>query len=424
GTVAASDADGNALTFTITAGNTIGDGGEVFALNETTGALTVKTAAPLDYETVANRTFTLTVRVSDGTLSETADFIVNVTNVNDNAPTIVAQTFSVAESAAVGTVVGTVAASDADGNALTFTITAGNTIGDGGEVFALNETTGALTVKTAAPLDYETVANRTFTLTVRVSDGTLSETADFIVNVTDVARGAHLSARDINTLKDAGNNNPVGLWSDGITLWVLEATTSEDKVYAYTLADGTRNTGKDINTLEDAGNNHPAGLWSDGTTLWVSDIIDDKVYAYTLADGARDTAKDIKADTLKAAGNEIPYGLWSDGTTLWVSDFSDGKVYAYTLATGARNTGKEFDLADDNDEPFSLWSDGTTLWVSENSTDKVYAYTLADGTRNTGKDINILNDRTKNSVGLWSDGITLWVGDNVGDKIYAYFLDN
>ena len=63
-----------------------------------------------------------------------------------------------------------------------------------------------------------------------------------------------------------------------------------------------------------AGNTAPRGLWSDGTTLWVADASDAWLYAYTLAGGSRQASKDIIL-----ADNTGPYGLWSDGPTLWVT---------------------------------------------------------------------------------------------------------
>ncbi|MBC6426936.1 MAG: cadherin domain-containing protein, partial [Ekhidna sp.] len=84
-------------------------------------------------------------------------------NPGNTAPVITpGQTFSVAENVTNGTAVGTVLASDAETNNLMFAITQGNT----GNVFAINEGTGALT--TAGALDFENTS--TYTLTVSVSD--------------------------------------------------------------------------------------------------------------------------------------------------------------------------------------------------------------------------------------------------------------
>ncbi|MBC6425219.1 MAG: cadherin domain-containing protein [Ekhidna sp.] len=170
GTVQASDAETNNLMFSIASGNT----GNVFAIGEGTGAITV--AGTLDFENT--QSYTLKVRVSDGNLSATADITINVTNVNDNAPTITDQTFTVAEDAMNGTAVGTVQASDAETNNLMFSITQGNT----GNVFALDASTGALS--TMGALDFE--ITQSYTLKISVSDGSLSATADITVNVTDV----------------------------------------------------------------------------------------------------------------------------------------------------------------------------------------------------------------------------------------------
>ena len=69
--------------------------------------------------------------------------------------------------------------------------------------------------------------------------------------------------------------------------------TADDKIYAYNLATKARDAGKDFNTLIDAGNNNPEGIWSDRTTMWVVDNVDDKIYAYDMATKARDTGKDF-----------------------------------------------------------------------------------------------------------------------------------
>ncbi|MDE0472333.1 MAG: ankyrin repeat domain-containing protein [Ekhidna sp.] len=117
-------------------------------------------------------------------LSGVADIIINITNIrNEYTPVMPEQTFSIAENAAAGKVVGTVIATDADNDNLTFSITAGNT----GDAFLINAATGEISVKTSAPLDFETTP--TFTLTVQVSDGDFLVSASVTVNLTDVDEG-------------------------------------------------------------------------------------------------------------------------------------------------------------------------------------------------------------------------------------------
>jgi hypothetical protein len=134
----------------------------------------------LDYETKPS--YSLSVLVFDGLYSDTATISATVTDVIEDpgnaAPQADDSVHSVAENAAVGSLVGTVSASDVDGDDLSYAITGGNS----GGAFAINNTTGAITV--ASPLDYETT--NAYTLKVSVSDGALSDAATITVNVTDI----------------------------------------------------------------------------------------------------------------------------------------------------------------------------------------------------------------------------------------------
>jgi VCBS repeat-containing protein len=145
----ASDPDaGQTLTYSILSGNTSG----AFAINASTGVLTVANSSALNFETTPS--FALIVKVQDngtGTLSSQATVTVSLTNVNE-VPVINNQAFSVAENSANGTNVGTVVASDPDaGQTLTYSILSGNTSG----AFAINASTGVVTVANSSALNFE-----------------------------------------------------------------------------------------------------------------------------------------------------------------------------------------------------------------------------------------------------------------------------
>ena len=223
------------------------------------------------------------------------------------------------------------------------------------------------------------------------------------------------------TLRAAGNNNPVGIWSDGTTMWV--ADTEDDKIYAYDMATKARDAGKEFNTLASEGNNNPEGIWSNGTTMWVVDYGDDKIYAYDMATKARDADKEF--NSLPGAGSGFPDHIWSDGVTMWVEDGTGDKLYAYNLASKARDEGKDFNtlIAAGNNGPEGIWSDGTTMWVADQADDKIYAYNLATKARDAEKDFNAPGAAgNKFTSGIWSDGTIMWVGDWDDDKIYAYYF--
>ena len=226
-------------------------------------------------------------------------------------------------------------------------------------------------------------------------------------------------AADFNTLADAGNGAPGGIWSDGTTMWV--ADWIDDKIYAYDLATKSRVPGRDFDTLAAAGEIWPGLIWSDGTTMYVAYGIGGKIYAYDLATKVRVPSKDF--DTLNTAGNSAPSGIWSDRTTMWVADWIDGKIYAYDLATKARVPGKDFDTLKSNRnlDPEGIWSNGTTMWVADAHNQKIYAYDMATRARAPGREFNTLEAAGIEELrGIWSDGTTMWVADWIDNKIYAY----
>ena len=249
-----------------------------------------------------------------------------------------------------------------------------------------------------------------------------SEVKDSLENISAKPfSGIRDSSEDFDTLSAAGNNNPEGIWSNGITMWVIDPT--DVKIYAYVLSTKARDSSKDFDTLRAAGNISPAGLWSDGTTMWVSDNTFDTIYAYVLATKARDSSKDF--NTLSAAGNNNPEGIWSDGTTMYVLDNRDAKIYAYKMSDKSRDSEKDFNLlrSFSNSSPYGIWSDGITMWVSDYFLDKIFAYNFNTKTRDFSKDLNILGSSGNNDPrGIFSDGTTMWVADITDDKIYAYNL--
>ena len=93
-------------------------------------------------------------------------------------PVVDDQLFGVLEHRAAGTPIGTVVASDPDpGDTLLFSISASNV----GDAFAIDSTSGELSVADSDAIDYETTTQ--FPLTVEVVDpGLLTDTATITVD--------------------------------------------------------------------------------------------------------------------------------------------------------------------------------------------------------------------------------------------------
>jgi hypothetical protein len=182
------------------------------------------------------------------------------------------------------------------------------------------------------------------------------------------------------------NGRPVGLWSDGTTIWSSDWGLLS-KLFAYSIS-GARDHAHDFDSLTPAGNRSPRGIWSDGKTMWVCDDFEDRLFAYDLSTTTRQPEKEF--DSLLPAGNTEATGIWSDGTIMWVADAKDTKIYAYDLATTQRLPNRDINNleADGNLSPSDIWSNGTTLYVADKggfkpwsgpTYGKIFAYDLATG---------------------------------------------
>ena len=172
----------------------------LFSISSISGQLT--NTQPLDYET--NQNFTLTVTASDmGTpsLSSTVDVIVLITDVNDNAPTIVIDPPSgfilVAEDIPVGNLVARVSATDLDSTMTNGAITFSLSFVDGSSssVFSIGFLSGE--IRTLSPLDFETTQLHELIVTSQDSGiPRLSSQTNLTVAVADVNDNSPLFIRD------------------------------------------------------------------------------------------------------------------------------------------------------------------------------------------------------------------------------------
>ncbi len=212
GTVVANDIDGDALTYTITAGNA---GGQ-FAINPGNGQITLNNLPGVDYETTTS--YPLTVEVADAAPpTASATVTVNINNLNDNSPTVGGGPFTIDENLPVASSVGTVTSNDADGDALSFSVTTGNT----GGAFDINSPSGEIVVANSDAVDFET--NNSFNLTIEVSDGTF--TANNVITI---------NLNDINDAPEFTSNPPTYV---GVSnLYTYTATASDDDLDLVTLS--------------------------------------------------------------------------------------------------------------------------------------------------------------------------------------------
>ena len=176
-----------------------------FAINASTGEITVADGTLLDYESATSHS--VTVRVTDaGGLTYDETFAINLTNVNETPTDLSLSANSVAENAANGTVVGIVTGTDPDtGDTQSYSLT--NTAGGR---FAINASTGEITVADGTLLDYESATSHS--VTVRVTDaGGLTYDETFAINLTNVNEAP--TDLSLSSEQRWRRMRPMGRWS-------------------------------------------------------------------------------------------------------------------------------------------------------------------------------------------------------------------
>jgi hypothetical protein len=176
--VGAADGDGDPVGYSIEGGADA----SLFVIDAATGALVFVNApdfeAPGDAD--GDNVYEVTVRATDGTLSDDQALSVAVANANEGVAITSGAAFSVEEN---GRAVAVVAAADLDGDAPTFSIAGG---ADAAR-FAIDAATGALSFVEAP--DYEVPsdagADNAYVVVVAATDGELGDTMEVTVTVTD-----------------------------------------------------------------------------------------------------------------------------------------------------------------------------------------------------------------------------------------------
>lgn len=206
--VAATDADSAAVTYSITGGADAA----LFTIDAVTGAVSFLSAP--DHEAAADangdNVYDVVVTASDGELTDSQSISISVLNVNE-APVLAGGTtlsLTHAENAAAVT---TISATDADGPSITYAIAGGNDAG----LFAIDANTGALTFLNApdfeAPADF--AEDNFYTLTVSASDGTNLVEQRVEILVTDVNEAPEITSG--GTAAVAENSTSVAIVTAG-----------------------------------------------------------------------------------------------------------------------------------------------------------------------------------------------------------------
>ena len=379
--VAATDEDNDTLDYTLS-----GADASSFSIVSTSGQL--QTNAALDYET--NRSYDVIITVSDGSLTDNIDVAIDVTNVNEAAPVFTdgtTATRSVAENTASNTNIGDpVAATDADtGDVLVYTLG-----GPDASSFSIVSTSGQL--RTNAALDYETTTS--YTVTITVSDGSLTDFIAVTINVTDVhENSAPVFTDGSSTTRSVAENTASGQ-NIGAAVAATDADTGD--VLVYTLSGDDASSFSIVSTSGQLQTN--AALNYESKTS----------YSVTVDVSDTNGGSDSIAVTIDVTDvNDAP--TFTEGTTAnrYVAENTAAgqNIGAAVAATDADNDTLDYTLSGADASSFSIVSTSGQLQTNaalDYETNRSYSVTItvSDGSLTDNIDVTInvtipVNQRTQ-----------------------------
>ncbi|SHO51382.1 LamG-like jellyroll fold domain-containing protein [Anaerocolumna xylanovorans] len=277
-----------------------------------------------DYETKSS--YTICIRTQDETgLTYTKEFTVSVTDVNEAPTSLSLSNNSIAENSPLGTVIGTLTGTDPEGDILTYSLPAGL---DDNASFTVAGNELRLNV---VP-NYEVKSS--YSITVRVSDGTNNYDKNFTVNITNVNEAPmdiFLSAANVNEHTAAG-----------ITVGNLTGADPDSAdSFTYALVSGSGDTDNSSfaiigNTLKftevadyEVKNNYSIRVKvTDSGSLTF-----EKVFTISVTDG-----NDPPSDITLTGGSVDENVINGTAGTLEAVDPNTGDTFTYVLTAGSGDT--------------------------------------------------------------------------------------
>ncbi len=399
--VSATDPDNDTLTYTLG-----GTDVAAFSIDNATGQL--KTSADLDFE--RQTSYSVTINVSDGSLTDTITVTINVTDLDEipaNTPPEFADgestTRSIAENSTSGTNIGAViAATDADNNKLAYFLS-----GDDASAFSVDDSSGQLL--TSAALDYE--AKSSYTVTVTVSDGSSTDTITVTINVTNVNE-APVIADSTDTTLSIAENTAAGVNIGG----TLSATDPDDgDTLEYTLG------GTDASSF---------GIGSTTGQLRTSAALDyERKTSYsviiTVSDGTLTDTISVTISVTDVDENRAP-AFASESTTRSIAENTGSGVDIgdAVSATDADDDTLEYTLSGTDAGSFSIGSTNGQLRTKdpldyENKTSYSVTITVSDGTLTDtiAVTITIIDVDENRAPTFASESTTRPIAENTGSGV-------
>ena len=323
-----------------------------------------------DYESAQDdgedNTYVVEVNATDHTDTTVITLSITIDNLNDSAPVIAEQTFTIDEDVSDGSTVGIPTVTDADadatptGLATTYQNWSVSIDSSQAGIFDISSSTGEITVADTSKIDYESGTAR-YELTVNVSDGENPGYGTVFVDIKDTNDEApSVTSASYNLAENA---------SIGTTVATLDATDPEDSTLGTIYSDWTITSGNSDGIF---------ALDPDTGELTVADTTsldyDSGAQSYSLlvtaSDGANTSDPETFTVTITDVNDEDP--VITAGQSFSTNEISPNDTVVGTIAYTDLDTDNTFTWSIESGNTNSAFAIGeTTGIITVNDTDQL-----------------------------------------------------
>ena len=389
GTLTGDDADGDAISFSIS-----GDDASSVSVNAASGVLVFNTAPDFESKTA----YSIVATVDDGLFSATQNITININNVDEPPVFTSSDTFSADENQ---TSMGSVAATDPEGASVSYSIS-------GSDAATLSISDSGVITFDSAP-NYE--VKNTYSITATANDGTIAATQDITININDVNDVPVVSAASytLNLLPQDQTTKTLTLAAsdeDGDTLTYTVVDNGSYGTASFTAQSATETIGVSVEA-----NNSGSG------NVYVIDGTQNK--AITLNVGTTYTFSHPQAHPLRfsttsdgthGGGSEFTTGVTtSDGSTV-IEVTSSTPTTLYYYCSIHAGMGASATMVNSNGDSSITYKTSTSTQSTQSET---FTFKVNDGT--------VDSDNATISIDLRTDPLYKyqWHLDNTGQTNFA-----
>jgi hypothetical protein len=260
--------------------------------------------------------------------------------------------------------------------------------------------------------------------------------------VTTLAGTPPLSGTTDGAGSSARFNNPAGITTDGINLYVTDnANHTIRKIVistgvVTTLAGSAGSSGSADGTGSTARFNNPVGITTDGANLYVADTANHTIRKIVISSGVVTTLAGTAGSYGSADGTGAlarfytPIGITTEGTNLYVTDWSNSTIRRIVITTGSVTTlaglAGNYGSLDGTGSiarfnyPAGITTDGWFLYVTDYYNNTIRQINIGDGSVSTLAGIAGTSGSTDGyastatfcyPIGITLDGGSLFVTD-------------